>query len=147
MKTETVFTTPAGNLLLTETDGAVTGLCFTEEASRGPESEAVRQVKAYFAGARRAFELPLETGGTPFQKRVWAALREIPFGQTRTYGEIARAVGSPGAARAVGMACNRNPILILIPCHRVLGADGALTGFAGGLDKKEYLLKLEAQIK
>jgi methylated-DNA-[protein]-cysteine S-methyltransferase len=146
MKTETVFTTPIGNLRLTEEKGAVTGLCFTEETPRGEESEAVRQLKAYFSGARRTFDLPLETGGTPFQKRIWAALRAIPFGETRTYGQIARAIGSPGAARAVGMACNRNPVLILIPCHRVVGANGALTGFAGGLDKKEYLLKLEAQV-
>jgi methylated-DNA-[protein]-cysteine S-methyltransferase len=97
----------------------------------------------YFAGVRRTFTLPLAARGTPFQRAVWAALCEIPCGETRTYGQIAAAIGKPNATRAVGAACHANPIAILIPCHRVLGASGALTGYAAGVEVKEYLLALE----
>jgi methylated-DNA-[protein]-cysteine S-methyltransferase len=105
--------------------------------------EAERQLAAYFAGDRRAFDLPLDFQGTDFQKRVWAALLAIPFGETRSYGDIARAIGAPNAFRAVGAANGRNPISIVAPCHRVIGTNGALTGFAGGMKAKEYLLRLE----
>lgn len=106
--------------------------------------ETERQLKEYFAGTRKAFKLPLDFHGTDFQKRVWKALLAIPFGETRSYGQIARQVGKPAAMRAVGAANGRNPISIVAPCHRVIGADGKLTGFAGGLDAKARLLALEA---
>ena len=111
------------------------------------ESEQIRktamQLDEYFAGKRREFDLPLLFEGTDFQKRVWAALLTIPYGETRTYGEIAAQTGNPKACRAVGLANNRNPIAIICPCHRVIGADGSLTGYGGGLPAKEYLLALE----
>ncbi len=105
--------------------------------------EAERQLGAYFAGERQAFDLPLDFHGTAFQKRVWAALLAIPFGETRSYAQIARAIGSPTAFRAVGAANGRNPISIVAPCHRVIGTNGTLTGFAGGLAAKQHLLELE----
>ncbi|WP_334181742.1 methylated-DNA--[protein]-cysteine S-methyltransferase [Novosphingobium sp.] len=101
------------------------------------------QLAEYFAGERRAFDLPLDFRGTDFQKSVWAQLLTIPFGETRSYGELARALGNPTASRAVGAANGRNPISIIAPCHRVVGASGSLTGFAGGLETKAFLLKLE----
>ncbi len=104
---------------------------------------AKRELAEYFAGDRKQFDLPLEPRGTEFQKKVWQALREIPYGETATYGQIAKRVGSPGGARAVGMACNRNHIIIAIPCHRVIGASGKLVGFECGLDMKEKLLSIE----
>lgn len=105
--------------------------------------QAAAELAAYFAGQLRTFTVPLAPMGTDFQQRVWAALREIPYGGTATYGEIAARVGNPRACRAVGQANNRNPIPILIPCHRVIGAGGQLTGYAGGLDVKQKLLALE----
>lgn len=105
--------------------------------------EVKRQLAEYFSGARKVFDLPLAMAGTDFQKRCWAALREIPYGETRSYGDMARAVGSPKAFRAVGMANHRNPIAIIVPCHRVVGSNGSLTGFGGGLDVKAFLLSLE----
>jgi methylated-DNA-[protein]-cysteine S-methyltransferase len=105
-------------------------------------AEAARQLGEYFEGRRREFDLPLRLKGTDFQRRVWDALLAIPHGEVRTYGEIARAIGNQHASRAVGMACNRNPVSIVVPCHRVVGA-GGLTGYAGGLDKKAFLLELE----
>jgi methylated-DNA-[protein]-cysteine S-methyltransferase len=105
--------------------------------------ETERQLAAYFAGTLKAFTVPLDFQGTDFQKSVWAALLTIPFGETRSYGDIARQVGRPGASRAVGAASGRNPISIIAPCHRVIGSAGALTGFAGGLDIKRHLLGLE----
>jgi methylated-DNA-[protein]-cysteine S-methyltransferase len=105
--------------------------------------ETERQLGEYFAGTRRTFDVPLSFAGTDFQKRVWAALLAIPFGETRSYGEIAEQLGVPGASRAVGAANGRNPISIIAPCHRVVGSTGKLTGFAGGLDAKKYLLELE----
>lgn len=107
--------------------------------------EAGRQVKAYLAGVRNDFTLPLAPQGTDFQQRVWAALQEIPYGETRTYGELAVQVGCPQGARAVGLANNKNPLLLFIPCHRVVGATGKMVGYAGGIAAKEYLLKLENQ--
>lgn len=108
---------------------------------------AVEELCEYFAGTRRDFTVPLAPAGTPFQQQVWAALREIPYGETSTYGRIAARIGRPSACRAVGMANNRNPIAIIIPCHRVVGSTGALTGYAAGLSVKEQLLRLEAQNK
>jgi len=105
---------------------------------------ATRQLAEYFQGRRRSFDLPLEVRGTPFQQRVWKALRRIPYGETRSYGEIARQVGSPRAARAVGMANHANPVAIVIPCHRVIAAGGALGGYACGIEFKRRLLDLEA---
>lgn len=105
--------------------------------------ETERQLGEYFAGRRRSFSLPLDFKGTPFQRRVWSALLTIPYGETRSYGEIARQIGNPAAVRAVGAANGRNPLSIIAPCHRVIGATGKLTGFAGGLETKARLLALE----
>ena len=118
------------------------------EAARNDDTppllqEAACQLAAYFAGKLRRFELPLRPAGTPFQQRVWAALCEIPYGEVRSYGAIAARIGSPKAARAVGRANHGNPLPIVIPCHRVIGASGALTGYGGGLPIKEYLLRIE----
>lgn len=106
-------------------------------------AEAVEQLAAYFAGDLTEFDLDLDPGGTEFQRKVWAALRTIPYGETRSYGEIAMQIGSPSASRAVGMANGRNPIGIIVPCHRVIGSTGGLTGYGGGLDRKRQLLALE----
>ena len=106
-------------------------------------AESERQLKEYFAGRRTEFDLPLTMHGTPFQRSVWSALCEIGYGQTASYGQIANRVGQPDAARAVGIANARNPISIIVPCHRVIGADGSLTGYGGGLERKRYLLELE----
>jgi methylated-DNA-[protein]-cysteine S-methyltransferase len=106
--------------------------------------EAERQLGEYFAGQRKSFDLKLDFTGTDFQRKVWSALLTIPYGETRTYGQIARQIGSPNAVRAVGAANGRNPISIVAPCHRVIGSTGELTGFAGGLERKEHLLELEA---
>lgn len=111
---------------------------------RAAASEATRQLRAYLVGERTRFDLPLAPRGTAFQQRVWAALRTIPHGRTTSYGAIAAAIGQPSAARAVGLATGRNPLAIVVPCHRVIGAGGALTGYAGGLDRKRWLLALEA---
>ncbi|MCV7299158.1 methylated-DNA--[protein]-cysteine S-methyltransferase [Mycobacterium barrassiae] len=105
--------------------------------------DAVEQLEAYFAGARTDFDLALDLVGTDFQRRVWAALLTIPYGETRSYGEIARQIGSPGAFRAVGLANGHNPIGIIVPCHRVIGSNGSLTGYGGGLDRKRALLDME----
>lgn len=114
-----------------------------EDGSHSLLVETERQLGQYFAGERWAFDLPLDFHGTDFQKRVWAQLLTIPFGETRSYGEIARALGQPNASRAVGAANGRNPISIVAPCHRVIGTNGALRGFAGGLAAKQRLLALE----
>lgn len=107
--------------------------------------QAARQLEEYFAGRRKVFDLPLNPQGTPFQQKVWRALCAVPYGQTASYGRIAAAVGSPKACRAVGMANHANPIAIFIPCHRIIGSDGSLTGYGGGLDIKRALLALEAK--
>ena len=145
---------PLGALLLEEDSGALTRLHFSAGAPAefGPApspllAEAARQLEEYFAGGRREFCLPLSAKGTPFQKEVWEGLCRIPYGETVSYGQLAAALGRPRAARAIGSACHRNPIAILVPCHRVLGAGGALTGYAGGLDKKRFLLDLEAKYR
>ena len=104
---------------------------------------AAAELREYFLGHRTAFDIPLSPSGTPFQLAVWQVLRDIPYGETRSYGQIAAAIGNPRAVRAVGTACGRNPIWVMIPCHRVIGAEGALTGYAGGLEMKKALLDLE----
>ena len=109
--------------------------------------EAKRQLEEYFAGLRAAFSLPLAPEGTEFQKIVWRELENIPYGETRTYGQIAEKIGNPKACRAVGGANHHNPVAVMIPCHRVIGKDGSLTGYAGGVDIKETLLRLEGAIK
>lgn len=138
--------TPIGTMHFEEKDGALCALRFFAAPSESPTpllQRASAQLCEYFAGKRKYFDLPCKVEGSEFQKRVWAELCRIPYGETASYGEIARRIGSPRAARAVGMANNRNPLPILVPCHRVIGADGRFVGYAGGLDKKEYLLKLE----
>ncbi len=113
------------------------------EAVRAVICECAAQLQEYFAGERTTFEVPLLMKGAEFERQVWQALRGIPYGQTVSYGEIARRVGQPSAARAVGLANGRNPIAVIVPCHRVIGADGTLTGYGGGLERKRLLLDLE----
>ena len=135
-----------GALTLTASADAITGVRFGAQGARDASAlldAAEAQLHEYFARTRRTFDLPLDPRGTAFELRVWAALCTIPYGETRSYGTIAAAIGSPRAARAVGMANHRNPLPILIPCHRVIGADGSLTGYAGGLETKRRLLALE----
>jgi len=162
MRTRTVIDSAVGPLTLVAREGAVVGLYMDlqrhrpapdklgELDPRGCESEPFKavahQLDAYFAGALRRFTLPLAPDGSPFQLRVWAALLDIPYGQTESYGELAERIGSPGAARAVGLANGKNPIGIVIPCHRVVGSDGNLTGYGGGLDRKRQLLDLELAV-
>lgn len=149
MKRFVVVQSPVGDLTLTEENGALTGLYFGRRSLEGEEGltalleRASRQLEEYFAGKRKRFDLPLSLWGTEFQRQVWAALRDIPYGETRSYGQIAQAVGRPKAVRAVGMANHRNPISIIVPCHRVVGADGSLIGYGGGLENKKFLLALE----
>ena len=116
-----------------------------EPAESSAFADVAEQLDAYFSGALTTFDVDLELGGTEFQRRVWAALRTIPYGETRSYGQIADQVGSPGAFRAVGLANGRNPVSIIVPCHRVVGASGAMTGYGGGIDRKRQLLTLEGQ--
>jgi methylated-DNA-[protein]-cysteine S-methyltransferase len=116
---------------------------WVEDAAEGPLPEARRQLEEYFAGARREFDLPLRLLGTPFQRRVWDVLTEIPYGVTWSYGQLAKRIDNPNASRAVGLANGRNPISILVPCHRVIGANGSLTGYGGGLERKQWLLAHE----
>lgn len=156
------ITTPIGQLLLAEENNALTEVSFaakepkTFQAGRQAESaeqetplllETKRQLEEYFAGTRRTFDLPLSMRGTSFQKQVWDQLLLIPYGETVTYGEIAKRIGNPRAGRAVGMANHHNPISIIVPCHRVIGADGSLTGYGGGLPIKEKLLELEQKYR
>lgn len=136
-------------------DGAVTAVRFgagpisedPPEDDRALWESARCQLSQYLAGERRAFDLPIRYEGTAFQRRVWEGLLAIPYGETRTYGELAKLIGRPCAARAVGQACHVNPIAVIIPCHRVIGAKGALTGFGGGIDTKKRLLDLERRVK
>ena len=153
----TTVDSPLGPLLLMADDDSITGLHMDGKAhgpaQPGPDwienpsrfAEARRQLEEYFAGDRTEFDLPLRPTGTPFQQEVWAALRTIPYGEVRSYREIATQIGRPGASRAVGLANGRNPIAVIVPCHRVIGASGALTGYGGGLDRKRLLLDLEAR--
>lgn len=147
---------PLGTLLVTRDEVGITSLHLpsgrhTREEPTGAErdddafDDIRTQLGEYFTGERTTFELPLHAGGSPFQKRVWAALVDIPCGETSSYGELAGSIGSPGGARAVGLANGKNPISIIVPCHRVIGADGSLTGYGGGLPAKSWLLAHEAQ--
>ena len=141
--------TPIGLLQIVEDDSAITQIrladnSFSRETEETPLLlEAKRQLTEYFSGKRKNFELPLAPKGTPFQQKVWTALQTIPYGETRSYQQIAEQIGSPKACRAVGLANNKNPIILAIPCHRVIGADGQLVGYAGGIWIKEKLLALE----
>ena len=143
-----VYTTRLGPARIDYEDGAVTGLKILAEPAGPGEPNGLtelvwRQLEEYLDGARRGFDFPMEPRGTDFQRRVWAALGEIPYGETRSYGDIARAIGRPKAARAVGAANGKNPVWIAVPCHRVVGSGGRLTGYAGGLELKQKLLELE----
>jgi methylated-DNA-[protein]-cysteine S-methyltransferase len=149
---------PIGRLTLTSNGTALTGL-YMAVASKplprtadwvmdptiAPLPQAVRQLGEYFAGERRKFDLPLYMHGTEFQRQVWQQLTEIPFGETWSYGQLAKRLDNPSACRAVGLANGKNPIAIIVPCHRVIGADGSLTGFGGGLPRKQWLLAHEGQ--
>ncbi|MCL2526026.1 MAG: methylated-DNA--[protein]-cysteine S-methyltransferase [Coriobacteriia bacterium] len=143
--------TPIGEVYLADSDGKLSGLYFEEyrlPADRCEQQtplldEAARQLDEYFAGTRNSFDLPLAPAGTDFQQAVWQALCTIPYGKTCSYGDIAARIGKPKASRAVGGANNRNPIAIIIPCHRVIGSSGKLVGYGGGLPTKIHLLKLE----
>lgn len=147
MKTA-VYHSPFGDMELTYEEDAVTALKMAEKKAAGeaPEGLALkvfRELDEYFEGKRKTFDIPLRTHGTAFQEKVWAALRAIPYGEVRSYKEVAEAIGHPRAYRAVGMANNANPIFIIVPCHRVIGSDGSLTGYGGGLPMKKALLSLE----
>jgi methylated-DNA-[protein]-cysteine S-methyltransferase len=148
--------TPLGNLLATSDGRSLTGLYFEggrhaptvsagwiEDPACAPLEECAAQIAAYLEGRRRDFALPMAVAGTPFQQRVWREIAGIPYGKTITYAELAKRAGSPGSARAAGAATGRNPLSIIVPCHRVVGTSGTLTGYAGGLDRKAHLLALE----
>jgi methylated-DNA-[protein]-cysteine S-methyltransferase len=150
------FASPVGRLTLIASDAGLAAILWendnplrvrigaiSEDAGHPVLADTERQLDAYFAGALTTFSVPLDFHGTVFQKNVWAALLTIPFGETRSYGEIARQIGQPNAVRAVGAANGKNPISIIAPCHRVIGTNGKLTGFAGGLEAKAFLLTLE----
>ncbi|GAA1174556.1 methylated-DNA--[protein]-cysteine S-methyltransferase [Ornithinimicrobium humiphilum] len=152
-----VVDSPVGPLTLVTDGTALVGLYFAEhrhapgDVGRAVDRqdapavlvETAQQLEEYFAGTRTDFDLPVAATGTDFQHRVWARLREIPYGQTRSYGQLAAELGSPGASRAVGLANGRNPVSIVVPCHRVVGSTGAITGYGGGVERKQQLLDLE----
>jgi methylated-DNA-[protein]-cysteine S-methyltransferase len=145
-----IIDSPVGPLTLAERDGALARLSFGAHGRHGAPTpllaRATEQLNEYFAGERRGFDLPLAPTGTDFQLTCWRALAEIPYGETRSYGEQAVRIGKPESIRAVGAANGANPIAIILPCHRVIGADGSLVGFGGGLETKRRLLDLEAGI-
>ena len=154
MKQHTVIDSPYGRLTLVATDGLLSGLYMTDQRHRPPEetfgepddtpfAEMIGELRAYFAGELKEFTVRLHLDGTPFQHSVWEQLRKIPYGETRSYGELADALGNPKASRAVGLANGKNPLGIIVPCHRVVGADGSLTGYGGGLERKRRLLDFE----
>jgi methylated-DNA-[protein]-cysteine S-methyltransferase len=152
-----VMDSPIGQLTLVGSEGNLSGLYMTEQRYRPEEAifgerdnalfaEVVSQLEEYFAGERTEFTVPLAPRGTAFQQVVWDALRKVPYGETVTYGELAERIGRPGAARAVGHANGHNPIGIIVPCHRVVGSTGALTGYAGGVPRKRFLLDHERRL-
>lgn len=151
MKNVYFYDTEIGRVGIADNGAAITNVYFNENEVKGPVEkketylikQAAQQLNEYFSGKRKEFNLPFSLEGTDFQQAVWKALQEIPFGETRSYGEVAKSIGNPKAARAVGMANNKNPIPIFIPCHRVIGANGKLVGYGGGLNIKEHLLKIE----
>jgi methylated-DNA-[protein]-cysteine S-methyltransferase len=151
----TTLDSPIGELLLLGDGQALRGLYMQGgrrpiriapgwERSAAPFTDVCAQLREYFAAERTSFDVPLVMNGNPFERRVWRALQDIPYGATASYGELARGIGQPSAARAVGIANARNPIAVIVPCHRVIGADGALTGYGGGLERKRLLLELES---
>lgn len=157
LRTYGYASTPLGRLLVVATGGEITGIHFarhartprvdgSDAAQDGLMSTVRSQLDEYFQGSRQRFDLPIRLLGTPFQVEVWSALLELPFGRTSTYAEVAGAIGRPRAARAVGAANGRNPISIVVPCHRLIGADGSLTGYGWGLDRKRRLLELEGAV-
>ena len=145
------YETTLGSVTIVEEDGALLAIS-THRSWEGIVQEtplikeAYRQLNEYLQGNRKTFHLPLRMKGTDFQVTVWKALFDIPYGETRSYKQIAEAIGNPKAVRAVGMANNRNPLLVVVPCHRVIGANGKLVGYAAGIEKKEFLLKLEKSL-
>ena len=145
------YETKLGSVTIVEEDGVLLAIT-THRTYKGIKqetpliNEAYRQLSEYLLGERKRFDLPLNPQGTVFQQQVWKALCDIPYGETRSYKQIAEAIGNPKAVRAVGMANNRNPLLIVVPCHRVIGANGKLVGYGAGIDKKEFLLKLEKSL-
>ncbi len=148
MKGTAIYPSPVGDIQLDWEDGAVTALKNADADAKADAPNELtrlvfRQLGEYFAGARKTFDFPYRLHGTPFQEAVWAALLEIPYGETRSYKDIAEAIGHPKSFRAVGMANHANPIFIAIPCHRVIGASGSLVGYGGGLEMKKALLELE----
>lgn len=146
----TAYQSPLAPMIIKADDEALLSLAFgsTEEKDQSPILDQVkRELDEYWDGKRTVFSVPLNAVGTPFQQKVWQALLTIAYGETRSYGQIAAQIGNPKACRAVGMANNRNPISIIIPCHRVIGSDGRLVGYGGGLDKKVWLLDFEATHK
>lgn len=154
IRQHTVVDSPYGPLTLVATDGVLSGLYMVQQRHRpaeetfgvpdpAPFGETIRQLGAYFVGELTEFDLPMRLDGTSFQQGVWGLLRQIPCGETRTYGELAEALGSPAASRAVGLANGKNPIGIIVPCHRVIGSTGSLIGYGGGLDRKQRLLAHE----
>ena len=154
MKHWTTMRSPIGRLLLVEENGVLLEVRFSDgpkpvqppqdaQENKAPFAETIRQLEDYFAGRRRDFDLPLSPQGTAFQKKVWNALLNVKYGRTASYADIARSIGNPGGVRAVGLANGRNPIPVIIPCHRVIGSNGTLTGYGGGLDIKRKLLDLE----
>ena len=144
------YETVLGSVTLVEEDGALLAIS-THHVYEGISQEtdlikeAHQQLSEYLKGERKSFDLPLRMKGTDFQQRVWNALLDIPYGETRSYKQIAEAIGNPKAVRAVGMANNRNPLLIVVPCHRVIGVNGKLVGYGAGIEKKEFLLRLESR--
>lgn len=143
-----VISSILGNILINSREGYLSELRFTDEAASGEllnkvEMETKRQLDEYFAGDRKIFNIPIGLGGTEFQRKIWMAINEVPFGQTITYLKISQKLGNPAAIRAVGASIGSNPILIVLPCHRIIGTNGQLTGYAGGLDRKRSLLDLE----
>lgn len=149
MRTQSKLETPAGPLYLIASERGLQSAYFGRPEAGVPMgrtpilAQAERELEEYFAGRRREFEIPLDVQGTPFQAKVWAVLARIPYGQTLSYGDVALRIGSPRAVRAVGTANGRNPVCVLVPCHRVIAADGSLGGYSGGLEVKERLLALE----
>lgn len=156
------YETPIGDLMAAEEDGAVIRLCMAREGGSFPEEkgegaaqeketkvlkQVYQELTEYFQGRRRVFHTPVRLFGSSFQMEVWEALQRIPYGETRSYGQLAASIGKPRACRAVGGANHKNPVMILVPCHRVIGANGSLTGFGGGLDIKQQLLELERRFK
>ena len=142
-----ILAVPCGHLKLTEENGFITACDWTEEAPFPAETallkKAEKELEEYFKGKRKTFDLPVQPKGTAFEKDVWSVLEKIPYGHLMTYGEIAKEIGRPKASRAVGNACGKNPVCVIIPCHRVVGSNGSLTGYAGGIGRKVKLLEHE----